>query len=118
MVQILHRLASHERTLVFIISGRDQAFLEEHKVSILLHASLSSLLLQSSAEHGYFIKLPGDDSLWIETNPPSSLNQRDTNALDWKQYAKPILDKYTDMTPGMFISVYYSHAVCMYVSLF
>jgi trehalose 6-phosphate synthase/phosphatase len=79
-------LALDTRTIVFIISGRSQAFLEEQLGSI--------PNIGISAEHGYFLRMPGSSS-WIETHPSCDVS--------WKEHVFPVLEGFTADTPGSFI---------------
>ncbi len=77
---LLKTLASEPRNEVVIISGRDKKTLDYW-----LHDTNTSLI----AEHGAWIKEQGGD--WHVIEP--LLN-------DWKDTIKPILEVYSDRTPG------------------
>jgi trehalose 6-phosphate synthase/phosphatase len=72
---------SHDRNnSVAIISGRDKATLEQW---------LGSLEVALVAEHGAWIRLRGED--WQSTGPFET---------QWKDTIRPVLELYSDRTPG------------------
>jgi len=77
---LLRRLSSNHKNSVVIISGRDKATLEQW---------LGSLEAALIAEHGAWIKLSGED--WQSTGPFET---------QWKDTIRPILELYSDRTPG------------------
>ncbi|KAH7928571.1 trehalose 6-phosphate phosphatase [Leucogyrophana mollusca] len=84
----LERLTSDPRNIVYIVSGRDQAFLETHLGHI--------KGLGMSAEHGGFIREPGEDK-WM--NFTESLD------MGWMEEVAEIFRYYTERTTGSHIEV-------------
>lgn len=87
-LEALEKLTSDPKNLVYIISGRDQAFLEQH------FGHFKSLGM--SAEHGGFIREPGHDR-W--TNFTASLD------MDWIEEVHEIFKYYTERTTGSHIEL-------------
>ena len=83
LLKLLVNLSEKKGIDIVIISGRPNEFLEQH------FAHLNITLV---AEHGLFLKKPSSD--WIEKKGISS---------DWKDHLLPVLDTFTDNTPGTFI---------------
>ncbi|KZF21749.1 glycosyltransferase family 20 protein [Xylona heveae TC161] len=86
VLRTLKTLASDPRNAVWIISGRDQAFLDEWM------GHISELGL--SAEHGSFIRLPRSDD-WE--------NLTEKTDMDWQKEVIDIFQHYTERTQGSFI---------------
>ncbi|RMZ89135.1 hypothetical protein DV736_g3617, partial [Chaetothyriales sp. CBS 134916] len=86
ITRTLKFLAEDHRNSVWIISGRDAAFLEAH----LGHISELGL----SAEHGCFLRHPGSD-LW--ENLAASMD------MSWQAKVVNIFTHYTERTPGSWI---------------
>ncbi|KAI3325681.1 glycosyltransferase family 20 protein [Xylariaceae sp. AK1471] len=86
VIQTLKTLALDERNAVWIISGRDQEFLQQH----LGHISN----LGFSAEHGSFIRHPGATE-WE--------NLAEKLDMSWQAEVLDVFQKYTDRVPGSFI---------------
>ncbi|KAI0155082.1 glycosyltransferase family 20 protein [Hypoxylon sp. FL1284] len=86
VIQTLKALASDHTNAVWIISGRDQDFLQQH----LGHISE----LGFSAEHGSFIRHPGDNT-WE--------NLAEKLDMGWQADVVDVFQKYTDRVPGSFI---------------
>lgn len=84
----LAKLTSDPNNIVYIVSGRDQAFLEEH----LGHFSR----LGMSAEHGGFIRSP-DSATWM--NFTASLD------MGWMEEVAEIFRYYTERTTGSHIEM-------------
>lgn len=82
----LKTLASDERNAVWIISGRDQAFLDEYM------GHISELGL--SAEHGSFLRKPNHDE-WE--------NLTEKEDMSWQQKVIEVFQHYTERTQGSFI---------------
>jgi len=80
IMDLLQNLSGNDKNCVVIISGRDKKTLEEW---------LGNLDVSLVAEHGAWIK--HKDQQWQCTQP---LEAR------WKDTIRPILDIYTDRTPG------------------
>ncbi|KAI9299898.1 trehalose-phosphatase-domain-containing protein [Cunninghamella echinulata] len=83
LLDYLNKLCKDPCNTVWIISGRDQKFLQDcfghlHEVGL-------------SAEHGSFMKLPGETH-WVD--------MLENMSLDWKQQAIDIFMKYTNQLPG------------------
>ncbi len=83
IIASLRALAADPRNVVWIISGRDQEFLTQH----LGHISA----LGFSAEHGSFMKHPGEDS-WE--------NLAEKFDMGWQNEVLEVFQKYTDKVPG------------------
>ncbi|KAK2030505.1 HAD-like protein, partial [Colletotrichum zoysiae] len=83
LLRDLRVLAGSPRNSVWIISGRDQKFLNKH------FSDIPGLGL--SAEHGAVVKNPGED--W------KTLADQDSIAT-WKEGALKIMEKWADETPG------------------
>jgi trehalose 6-phosphate synthase/phosphatase len=84
----LTALSADPRNLVYIISGRDGAFLEQHLGHI--------RGLGMSAEHGGFIRAPGSDQ-W--TNFTESMD------MSWMSEVLEVFKYYTERTTGSHIEV-------------
>lgn len=83
LLRVLKKLASDERNTVVIISGRDKDTLDSW---------LGSVKLNMVASHGLWMKTVEGE--WDLTE---ALNN------DWKESIRPILEVYTDRTPGALI---------------
>lgn len=83
LLSLLEDLSNQRDTDVVIISGRSHEFLEQH---------FAHLNLTLVAEHGLFFKSP--NTQWEEKKGVSS---------EWKEHLLPVLDTFTDNTPGTFI---------------
>jgi len=86
VIRTLKALASDPANAVWIISGRDQAFLEEWM------GHISELGL--SAEHGSFMRKPGDDT-W--ENVASEMD------MSWQAEVMEAFQHFTEKTPGSFV---------------
>jgi len=82
LLEILKRLSENPKNEVVIVSGRDKETLERW---------FGSLNIGMVAEHGVWIKREG---VWEAIETLKS---------DWKREIRPILELYTDRTPGSFI---------------
>lgn len=91
VINTLRTLASDHRNAVWIISGRDQAFLTQH----LGHIDE----LGFSAEHGSFMKHPGSKE-WE--------NLAETFDMGWQTEVVDVFQKYTDKVPGEYSPTQYS----------
>lgn len=80
--KILRRLTSDRRNSVWIISGRDSAFLDKH---------LGEFSINMSAEHGCFVKYSGD-SEWTDLAA--------TVDPEWQKVVMEVLQSYTERTEG------------------
>lgn len=86
VIRTIKTLAADPKNSVWVISGRDQAFLEEWM------GHISELGL--SAEHGCFVRKPGDEE-WESLAAQS--------AADWHQKAVDVFQEYNERTQGAFI---------------
>lgn len=86
LIHTLKTLAADPNNSVWIISGRDQEFLQLHLGDI--------EGLGFSAEHGSFIRFPGQKT-W--ENMAAKLD------LGWQKEVIQVFQQYTDRTPGSFI---------------
>lgn len=86
VITTLKTLAADPKNAVWIISGRDQVFLQQHLGHI--------KELGFSAEHGSFMKHPGSDE-WE--------NLAEKFDMGWQQEVLDVFQKYTDKVPGSFI---------------
>ncbi|KAH8122297.1 hypothetical protein ACSS6W_005022 [Trichoderma asperelloides] len=86
IIRYLKSLAADSRNAVWIISGRDQEFLQQH----LGHISQIGF----SAEHGSFMRDPGSEE-WI--------NLAEKFDMGWQSEVMEVFQKYTDRVPGSFI---------------
>jgi len=87
-IDVLSTLLSDRANTVFIISGRDSKFLEEH------FGSFTDLGL--SAEHGSFIRAPGASS-WV--------NLTETFDMSWMSDVEEIFKYYTERTTGSHVEL-------------
>ncbi|KAI9199212.1 glycosyltransferase family 20-domain-containing protein [Polychytrium aggregatum] len=86
MLKAMEVIVSDPKNYCFVISGRDQAFLEEH---------LGHLKgLGFSAEHGSFVRFPFTKE-WK--------NMTENQDLSWKKQVTEIFDYYTERTQGTFV---------------
>ena len=83
LIQLIEALLKFPKTEVAIVSGRDQDFLEKW---------LGHLSMTLVAEHGYFIK--HKNQKWVG---------KETQQKNWKEDLIPLLESFTDRTPGTFI---------------
>ena len=84
LLKILKSINIKDKTELFIVSGRDQFFLDKW---------FGKLNINLVAEHGNFIKY-ADSSKWFSKN---------NDDLEWKNDVSPIFESFTDNTPGTFI---------------
>ena len=84
LLKILKSINTKDKTELFIVSGRDQFFLDKW---------FGKLNINLVAEHGNFIKY-SDSSKWFSKN---------NDDLEWKNDVSPIFESFTDNTPGTFI---------------
>ena len=83
VIESLKKLASDHGNAVWIISGRDQEFLKQHLGYI--------SELGFSAEHGSFMRHPGEEE-WEDLT--ASLD------MSWRDEVSSVFQKYTDKIPG------------------
>ncbi len=83
LLDLLETLSSDPRNHVVIVSGRDRATLE---------AWFGDSSVSLIAEHGLLVKEKGGE--WIITEPVR---------MEWKESIRPILELYSDRTPGSFV---------------
>ncbi|KAK5168644.1 threalose-6-phosphate phosphatase [Saxophila tyrrhenica] len=86
VIRTLKSLASNPNNAVWIISGRDQKFLDEWM------GHISALGL--SAEHGSFVRVPGSTE-WE--------NLTEKFDMSWQEQVMSIFQQYTERTMGSFI---------------
>jgi trehalose 6-phosphate synthase/phosphatase len=89
--RVLHSLttlASNPKNYVWIISGRDQGFLDKY----LGHIQELGL----SAEHGCFMR---------RANQRNWVNMAEKEDMRWQMEVLKIFQRYTEETPGLFLSV-------------
>ena len=84
LLKILKSINIKDKTELFIVSGRDQFFLDKW---------FGKLNINLVAEHGNFIKY-SDSSKWLSKN---------NDDIEWKNDVSPIFESFTDNTPGTFI---------------
>ena len=83
LMELLQQLIHFPQTELAIISGRDQDFLEKW---------FGHLPITLVAEHGYFIKHKKQN--WLS---------KETLQKNWKEDLIPLMETFTDRTPGTFI---------------
>lgn len=83
LIELLQQLIDFPHTELAIISGRDQDFLEKW---------FGHLPITLVAEHGYFIKHKKQN--WLS---------KETLQKNWKEDLIPLMERFTDRTPGTFI---------------
>lgn len=89
----LEKLSNDPKNVVYIISGRDSAFLDQH---------LGHLVkLGFSAEHGCFMKGPAGS----EGEPDSWMSLTESLDMSWMSEVKEIFEYYTERTTGSFIEM-------------
>lgn len=86
ILRTLKKLAADEKNQLWIVSGRDQAFLEEWLGDI--------KELGLSAEHGSFIRYPNDHK-WVNLTSDLSMG--------WQQDVIDVFQFFTERTQGSFI---------------
>ncbi|KAI9796279.1 MAG: threalose-6-phosphate phosphatase [Candelina submexicana] len=86
VIRTIKTLASDSKNAVWIISGRDQAFLDEWM------GHISELGL--SAEHGSFIRQPKSE-VWE--------NLTEKTDMSWQKHVMEVFQHYTERTQGSFI---------------
>lgn len=90
LTRALRHLTADPKNQVYVISGRDQAFLE---------ACLGNIpQLGMSAEHGCFLRPTGDMN-----EVPNWMCTINIDDLVWKDDVLPIMEYYTERTPGSFV---------------
>jgi trehalose 6-phosphate synthase/phosphatase len=80
IMSLLQNLSNNDKNTVVIVSGRDKVTLERW---------LGNLNVELVAEHGGWIKRKNED--WNSLEPFTG---------DWKETIRPILELYSDRTPG------------------
>lgn len=92
LVSILRALVADSRNVVYIVSGRTKANLDETLGSVVPGLGLS-------AENGCFLKRPGN-ATW------TALHEADSSAVHhtvWREKVAQIFDYYSERTPGSYI---------------
>ena len=87
LYSILQKLSEDPKNQIWIISGRDQKFLNTYLGS-------KNQALGLSAEHGCFVKDIGS-SKWI--------NLTEKTDMTWQERVSATMEEFTDKTPGSFI---------------
>ena len=85
LVEILRTLSSDPHNTVFIMSGRERRFLESW---------LGALDVGMASENGFYHKMPGE-SEWESIGEGIELS--------WKELVEPIMQYFTERTPGTYI---------------
>ena len=88
LLETLNRLGADPANRVFIVSGRDQIFLDTIVGSRCPKVGLS-------AEHGTYLKDPWQSVEWIDLSEDSDAT--------WKTDLLPVLDEFTERVPGSFV---------------
>jgi len=83
LMQLLKKLSEFPQTEVAIVSGRDQKFLDQW---------FGHLPITLVAEHGYVVK--HKNQKWLV---------KETQLKNWKEDLIPVIENFTDRTPGTFI---------------
>jgi len=83
LMQLLKKLIEFPQTEVAIVSGRDQKFLDQW---------FGHLPITLVAEHGYVVK--HKNQKWLV---------KETQLKNWKEDLIPVIENFTDRTPGTFI---------------
>lgn len=91
----LTKLAADPRNVVYIVSGRDQAFLEQH-LGHIKHLGMS-------AEHGGFIREPSNGN--VATDDETWVNFTAQLDMGWMDEVAEIFRYYTERTTGSHIEV-------------
>jgi trehalose 6-phosphate synthase/phosphatase len=84
VLELIHELCRDASNHLVIISGRPMSFLEK----IFTHKDITLV-----AEHGHFIKHAQSEA-WVDKHPTNN---------DWMSHILPILQQFTDNTPGTLI---------------
>ncbi|MCX4240240.1 bifunctional alpha,alpha-trehalose-phosphate synthase (UDP-forming)/trehalose-phosphatase [Paraliomyxa miuraensis] len=95
LLELLERLGALTGTRLGIVSGRPEAFLQQH---------LGHLPAWLVAEHGFRQRVPGGE--WEDANPRADLT--------WLDVVRPILEQAADLTPGTHVEVKKSALVWHY----
>ena len=90
-LNLLSALSSDPKNKIYIISGRDRKFLEEH---------LGKLPIGLSGEHGSFIRPCPDSQTDGKVEWQHAFKDLD---LSWKDAIFSLFEDFTDRTPGSFI---------------
>lgn len=93
----LTKLASDPHNVVYIVSGRDQAFLEQH-LGHIKHLGMS-------AEHGGFIRDPSNGNGNVATEDEVWMNFTEKLDMGWMDEVAEIFRYYTERTTGSHIEV-------------
>ncbi|NIM20021.1 MAG: bifunctional alpha,alpha-trehalose-phosphate synthase (UDP-forming)/trehalose-phosphatase [Candidatus Latescibacteria bacterium] len=83
LLELLEKLASDPNNTVVLVSGRDRATMETW---------FEDIGVDLVAEHGLLVK--EKDKEWVISEPIRT---------DWKESIRPILELYSDRTPGSFV---------------
>lgn len=102
----LAKLCSDEKNQVYIISGRDRDFLETHLGHIKnlgLRSNNRICFVNSSAEHGCFLKYVNPQDSEDDQEEHEWINLMENADVSWKHEVESIFNYYTDRTPGSFV---------------
>jgi trehalose 6-phosphate synthase/phosphatase len=99
MLEVLEKLASNKNNSVYIISGRERSNLD---------AWLGHLPVGLVSEHGIYLRPEPDKTKEIDKTYLKNIRWEPFPAaqaidLSWKATIMPVLEDYTDRTPGSFI---------------
>ncbi|CCF57257.1 hypothetical protein KAFR_0C02640 [Kazachstania africana CBS 2517] len=87
LYSILHKLSQDPKNQIWIISGRDQQFLNKWLGS-------KNTELGLSAEHGCFVK---------DIRSPDWINLTEKTDMSWQERVSKVMEDFTNKTPGSFI---------------
>ncbi|KAF9225645.1 glycosyltransferase family 20 protein [Gyrodon lividus] len=93
----LTKLTSDPRNIVYIVSGRDQEFLEIH-LGHIKHLGMS-------AEHGGFIRDPSNGNHGDDVKQEEWVNFTDKLDMEWMEEVAEIFRYYTERTTGSHIEI-------------
>lgn len=85
VLSLLEQLSTDPRNTIIIMSGREKRFMEMW---------FGRLRVGLAAEHGFFYRLPGEQH-WHSAESDVDLS--------WKEVVLPIMQYFTDRTPGTYI---------------
>ncbi|BAM81439.1 alpha,alpha-trehalose-phosphate synthase [Cyanidioschyzon merolae strain 10D] len=106
--RLLMRLCSDGNNRVYLMSSRDRSHLmswfEEVRAGGERSANATLLSMGLIAEDGQFYRHPGRLTEWKVTTSATEANASETE-LKWKHEILPILNYYTERTPGSFLEI-------------
>lgn len=95
LLSLLRGLAATPQNTVVLISGRDRQTMEEW---------FKGLKIGLVAEHG----------VWMREGPTDLWRMMEGLSLEWKEWIKPVLEKFVDRLPGSFVEEKEYSLVCHY----